>query len=96
LETGSGQVICGGSIITRRRRESALATPQPVLDHPERPDQINVLSALAELGEIEIADFIYQAMWEKMERNGELDRYRKEYGLSEDWPFDEEDQDEHS
>jgi len=55
-----------------------------------------VLSALAELGEIEIADFIYQAMWEKMERNGELDRYRKEYGLSEDWPFDEEDQDEHS
>jgi hypothetical protein len=54
------------------------------------PDVINVLTTLAELGEIQIEDFIYQAMWEKMERDGELDRLRKEYGLSENWPFDEE------
>jgi hypothetical protein len=55
-----------------------------------RPDQINVLTALAESGEIEIEDFIYRAMWEKFER------YRKEHGLPEDWPFDKQNEDEHS
>jgi hypothetical protein len=54
------------------------------------PDLINVLTALADLGELEIEDFICRAMWEELERNGDLDRYRKEHGLPEDWPFDEE------
>jgi hypothetical protein len=43
-----------------------------VLEHL-RPDQINVLTALAELGEIEIEDFIYQALLEKLA--GDLPEY---------------------
>jgi hypothetical protein len=41
-----------------------------------RPDQINLLTALAERGE-SIQEMITEA----------LDRYRKEHRLPEDWPF---------
>jgi hypothetical protein len=44
-----------------------------VLEHL-RPDQINVLTALAELGEIEIEDFIYRALLEKL-AGGDLPEY---------------------
>lgn len=53
-----------------------------------RPDQINVLSHLAESGE-QFEQMIEEAVWEKLEADGLLDLYRQAHGLPEDWPFDE-------
>jgi hypothetical protein len=58
-----------------------------------RPDQINLLTHLAEQGE-QIEQIITEAVWQKLEQDGLLERYRKEHGLPEDWPFGEQYRDE--
>jgi hypothetical protein len=46
-----------------------------------RPDQINMLTHLAEEGE-QIDSMISEAIWEKLEADGPLDLYRQAHGLS--------------
>jgi hypothetical protein len=54
-----------------------------------RPDQVSVHAGLAEQGE-QIEQIITEAVWQKLEQDGLLERYRKEHGLPEDWAFGEE------
>jgi hypothetical protein len=59
-----------------------------------QPSRIGVLGGccpiFAERGEA-IEEVINEAVWQKFEQRGVLGRYRKEHGLSEDWPFGDKD-----
>jgi hypothetical protein len=54
-----------------------------------RPDQIEVLTHLTEGGREQIGQMIEQGLWQKLEKDGLLERYRQEHRLPQDWPFGE-------
>lgn len=51
-----------------------------------RAEQIRVLTHLAERGEL-IEASLSGAIWQKLEKDGLLERYRQEHGVPQDWPF---------
>ena len=53
------------------------------------PAQIDKLLAIAKQEGRPIAEIITAALWHYFKETGALDRYRKERGLPEDWPFGE-------